>query len=207
MSNYFGPGLHFDFWWKHILAREPDTELGDSDDPENLHGEKVIDQLYDLAINEKRIMLSVFDIRQFLKKIKRSDLNKNASLILKKLTGIPPPEISDDIKQQIKTLFLKVIDLTTCSVSQRQYYPYYIYKIIDSVIPESDTETRKILSYIHLQSETTLKIVDEQWLSICDYLFEFSYKPTVKQVVSWDLQIRSETFNTTSFTDTWCILM
>ena len=45
----------------------------------------------------------------------------------------------------------------------RCYYPFYIYKIFDEIL---EGEQRRLLSYIHLQSEKTCKRCDIEWKKI-----------------------------------------
>jgi hypothetical protein len=60
----------------------------------------------------------------------------------------------------------------------RNYYPYYIYKIADSILPEDDYENRRILYYIYIQSKETVESDDLNWELICNYIPELTYKPT-----------------------------
>ena len=64
------------------------------------------------------------------------------------------------------------------SRTNRNYYPYYIYKILDAVIPESNHEYRRILYYIYLQSSTTIIQADKNWKHITEQMSEFEYKIT-----------------------------
>ena len=127
-------------------------------------------------------ILTVVDIRQILKELKRPELNKNTSLILKKLTGIGPPSIPEELEIRIENLFTKVIkaseNIKRTGRTNRNYYPYYIYKIIDIVIPETDVDNRRILYYIYIQGKETVECDDLDWEQICDQIPELTYIPT-----------------------------
>ena len=178
-SGTFNPNRHFHFWWTHILAREGDEELGGAN---NKYGEQLLNDLRTIIKKEKIIlrMLTINDIRRMLKILNKSDLNKNTSLILKKLTGIGPPNIPDNISIKVENLFTKAIDI--CEKVRknnrinRNYYPYYIYRIIESIT--DDPYILRVLYYIYIQSEETVKSDDNEWEQICYELKEIQYKPT-----------------------------
>jgi hypothetical protein len=107
----------------------------------------------------------------------RTDLNKNVPLILKKLTGVGPPQASEALAVRVENLFTKAIEVgervrRTGRVN-RNYYPFYITKIVDQEVPEEDHETRRILYYIYVQSKETVEVDDADWEQICLELPEF----------------------------------
>jgi hypothetical protein len=181
-SGTFNPNRHFYFWWSHILAKEDDTEI--NHEIEN----GLLIKLNDIIKRDKKVlrMLTIIDIRNMLKEIKKSELNKNIPLILKKLTGISPPNISEEWEIKIGNIFNKVIEI--CEYIKRDgrinrnYYPYYIYKIVDSIVPEDDFETRRILYYIYIQSKETVESDDLNWELICNHIPELTYRPTDRMV-------------------------
>lgn len=178
-SGTFNPNRHFHTWWSHILAKEDESEITNNDADNDL-----FEKLHFIIKRDKKVLrfLTVIDIRNMLRELKRSELNKNISLILKKITGIGPPSISEDVEIRVENLFNKVIE--TCenikrgSRTNRNYYPYYIYKIIDSIIPEEEFEIRRILYYIYIQSKETVEDDDLDWEQICKMIPELTYKPT-----------------------------
>ena len=182
-SGTFNPNRHFQFWWMHILAKESEEELGDSN-PQNIYGELVFEELNKIIIRDRKVLrrLTVNDIRIMLREIKKTDLNKNVPLILKKITGIGPPSISEDIAIRTENLFTKAIELgeqiKRGSRVNRNYYPYYIYKILEQLIPDSDYESKRVLYYIYIQSKETVETDDNDWEQICMELPELHYKPT-----------------------------
>jgi len=183
-SGAFNPNRHFQFWWMHILAREPEEEIGDKDDPDNLYGEKILAEIRAIVIRDRKVlrMLSVNDIRLMLREIGRTDLNKNVPLILKKITGVGPPQIIDTIAVRVENLFTKAIEaserIQRTGRINRNYYPYYIYKILDNILPVNDFENRMVLYYIYIQSKETVEADDADWEQICLELTEIVYTPT-----------------------------
>ena len=131
--------------------------------------EKLLNEIRSNYYNE---IGTISNIRDALKKMKRTDLNKNASLILEKLTGIKPPRIPIDLYQKIRYIFLKIFKQK--ELGTRIYYPFYIYQIIDKILPENDPK-RGILEFIPMQSNTTWNKNLKKWKKIypsIEYLFE-----------------------------------
>jgi hypothetical protein len=185
-SGTFNPNRHFQFWWMHILAREPEEELGDPNDPDNNYGEKLLDGLRAIVRRDRKILrfLSVDDSRAMLRELDRTNLNKDVPLILKKLTGIGPPSPPDSLGMKVEKLFSKAIEigerLRRADRTNRNYYPFYLLKILDCILPEKD-ENRRILYYIYLQSDETLAKDDDEWKAICEEMDPedgIIYKPT-----------------------------
>lgn len=145
----FNPHRHFKNWMERIIGREPEEEI-----EVKVGGKKidVIKILREDLINKNKSIehITVDDIRASLKEIKQTHLNKNTTLIAKKLTGRNPPVISDKCYQRTYDLFIRVMaarDMLNNSRCNRIYYPYYIYKIFSIVL---EGEGRKIINYIHL---------------------------------------------------------
>jgi VLTF3-like late transcription factor len=183
-SGTFNPNRHFQFWWMHILAREPEEEIGDRDDPDNQYGEKLLDRLRTMVVRDNLILrlLTVYNVRDMLREVSRTDLNKNVPLLMKKLTGVGPPQVSDALAVRVENLFTKAIEtgerIQRAGRVNRNYYPFYINKLVESLVSEEDTETRRILYYIYVQSKETVEEDDEDWEQICLELGEIEYKPT-----------------------------
>lgn len=183
-TGTFNPNRHFHYWWIHILALEPEEEIGDSKDDRNKYGETLIMQLRDIIKQKKIILrtLTVADTRKMLQNIKKTHLNKNVPLIMKKLTGYGPPRPSDDIFYKVERLFNMSLEVSANCVrsdrSNRDYYPFYILKILDAILPEDDIKNRRILYYIHIQKDDTLANDDCDWERICGCLPDIKYVPT-----------------------------
>ena len=183
-SGTFNPNRHFQFWWAHILAREPEEEIGDKSDPDNLYGEKLLLDLRAVVVRDRKVLrlLTVNDVRAMLREAGRTDLNKNVPLVLKKLTGVGPPQIADAMAVRVENLFTKAIEIgervRRPGRVNRNYYPYYIYKILDQLLAEDDFENRRVLYYIYVQSKETVEADDADWEQICIELAEIAYVPT-----------------------------
>ena len=175
MSN---PIRHFRHWWQHILAREPEEEIGDKMDPDNFYGEKVIEELKAILKSNRKVLrsITVDDMREMLKEINRTDLNKNISLLMKKLTGIGPPDISLELEQRAENIFMRMLEVGDMN---HKYHPHYIFHIMDNIIAQDDFETRRMLFYIYLQSQETIENNDVDLKIICSKLGgDIIYKPT-----------------------------
>lgn len=186
-SGSFNPNRHYHFWMEHILAREPEEELGNKDDPENVCGEKLVARLRDMVRRDRRVLrlLTVDDVRDMLKEEGRTDLNKNAPLILRRLTGVGPPQLPESICQRAEKIFSKAIEIGERvrpeGRTNRNYYPYYIYKILDAILPDEGPEARdqrRVLYYIYMQGQDTLDKNDQEWEEICEELPEIEWAPT-----------------------------
>jgi hypothetical protein len=176
-TGTFKPKNHHKVWMNHILGIEPESEV------KNLP--KVLDDMRAIIRRDNRILrlLTVDNVRSMLKELKRTELNKNTTLLLKKLTGISPPHISKEYLRESEICFMKVSEVRDnlpSKKSNRKYYPYYIYKIFDCILPRSDRESRRILFYIHLQGRNTLINNDAEWREICKRLSmkKLKYRPT-----------------------------
>lgn len=191
-SGTFNPNRHFHTWWTHILAREPEEEIGDKDNPDNQYGELLIKSLAKIVQRDGLILrlLTVNDVRAMLREIDRTDLNKNVPLILKKLTGVGPPHLSEAIAVRTENLFTKAIEVSdalemaarsdgsTLRVN-RNYYPYYISRVLEAILPVDDYESRRVFYYIYVQSKDTVEADDANWELICESLGEeIKYRPT-----------------------------
>ncbi len=189
-SGTFNPNRHFQFWWSRILAKEPEEELGDKTDNENLYGEKILKEILKLIKRDNKILrlITVNEIRVILKELNRTDLNKNVPLIMKKLTGIGPPFVSNEVALKVENLFTKVIEvgekIRKNGRVNRNYYPFYIFKIIEQILPDNH-ESKRILYYIYIQSEETVKSNEVDWEEICNLLpDELIYITTDRQKIS-----------------------
>jgi hypothetical protein len=189
-SGAFNPNRHFRGWMLRILAKEPDSELGRRGEKNNEFGEETLHQLAGLIEKDQSILLrllKVEDVRRLLIKIGRTELNKNVPLIIKKLTGRGPPDLSEDLIAKTENMFTKAIEvyeqLRPDGRVNRNYYPYYIRRILELLIPEADFEARRVFWYIYLQSEDTVIADDNTWRRICEHLqkrghAEFVFRPT-----------------------------
>jgi len=168
----------------HILAIEPIEEIGDKNDIENVYGEKIIKQIINIIKSEKKILkhTTVYDFRNILKRLKLTKYNKNIPRLMKLVTGVGPPTLSEYIYQLVIYLFTSSIELLNDIKQQKykngdndfsdkssSYYSHFIYKILEAKLAKDNPE-RRVLYYIYLQSQDTINNHDADWFSICDKL-------------------------------------
>lgn len=176
-SGCFSPSQHYEDWIRNILALESDEVLirkGSDESPAD-----VIDALRAAALRKNKMLsrLTIEDVRGLLKTVGRTDLNPHTSLILKKLTGVGPPDISKERRFEGGAMFARVLDARDGGGGgNRRYYPYYMVKIFDLILPPGDPD-RQIFKFIHLQSPITLRRNDKEWESICAET-GWKYRPT-----------------------------
>lgn len=169
-TGKFLPDRHLKSWLMHIQAKEDDSELsGSPDDP---IGEKLIDKIRSILLKDREILRLVdpYKIRNILKRLDKTKLNKNISKIMKRLTGIGPPSLSDEIVSKVSGIFSRIVEIHErihpVDKPNRNFYPYYIFKILELILPENDKETRRILFYIYLQANRTLSASDDSFRQI-----------------------------------------
>lgn len=172
----FKPQRHFKVWMERILGREPESEI-------KCPGMDIIEVIKVSIINKNRSLdkITIDDIRNVLKDINKTNLNKNTTLLAKKVTGRYPPYISDADYKSTNELFIKVMnarDDLTDTRCNRIYYPYYIYKIFNIILRP---DQRKLTNYIHLHKNNTICDNDNEWRLICDIVPELNgmYTPTI----------------------------
>ena len=168
----------------HILANEPIEEIGDKNDAENRYGEKIVKQIIDAIKSEKKVLkhTNIYDFRNILKRLKLTKYNKNIPRLMKLVTGVGPPAISENTYQLVIHLFTSSMELlndikqqkykkgdTDFSDKYSSYYSHYIYKILEAKLAKDNPE-RRILYYIYLQSQDTINSHDADWFSICQKL-------------------------------------
>lgn len=180
-SGCFSPNAHGRQWLLRLQALEAESEIGTPGDPDNQCGEKLVAELKAIAQRQRKYLelLTLEDVRGLLRLAGKTKYNRNAALLLKKLSGKSPPILSENRRVRIETLFTRIIAsrLRIAPLKpNRSYYPYYFYKIIDLEIPEDDSD-RLLLCYIHLQGEATLKENDLEWREICEDL-GLEWRPT-----------------------------
>jgi phage regulator Rha-like protein len=171
----YEPSRHCKFWVCRIQA-EGSTEISAT----------CIDQVTACAkrdgiIDRRKLMCA--QIREYLKETKFTNYNDDVPLIRKIITGIVPPQLTHDELRCLYNLFDKCVNayekVKPIGKSNKMYYPYIIYKILDHIIKNS-MRKRRILECIHLQSRDTLIANDNTWERICGIVENIDYKPTDK---------------------------
>ncbi len=126
-------------------------------------------------------------IRSYLSKsLKASKYNQHIPKIRKLVTGIEPPQLTEQETDLFYEYFGKIINIYNTKKTKVNcpYCPYFIYKILEHILRDpSHAERRKrFFSYIHLQLPNTLHEQDKIWEMICEEIPEFIYKPTIRQL-------------------------
>lgn len=107
-------------------------------------------------------------MRSYLQELRLTCYNEHTALLLKIFTGVSPPILTIQEHKDVSTKFSQVLELykETEWRDKKPYYPYFIYKIIEGIFPQP-SPTRKLLNYIHLQKDDTLKKKDLIFVEIC----------------------------------------
>jgi uncharacterized Zn finger protein (UPF0148 family) len=126
-----------------------------------------------LEIRKRRIAniadLTEEDIRQILKKLNRSKYYEHRAHILSRLNGNPPPTITPEIEEKIRTMFqdIQAPFLLYCPNDRTNFlsYSYILYKFFELL----ELDEYKIYFPL-LKSRDRLIAHDNIWKKICDYL-------------------------------------
>lgn len=126
-----------------------------------------------LEIRKRRISnvadLNEKDIREILKKLGRSKYYEHAAHILSRLNGNPPPTITPEIEEKIRTMFQEIQApfLIYCPNDRTNFlsYSYILYKFFELL----DLDEYKVYFPL-LKSRDRLIAHDQIWKKICDYL-------------------------------------
>jgi hypothetical protein len=166
-GNY-DPNRHCRMWIDRIQAKET-QEI-----PQEL-----IDKLKHMLERDSKVLNPTYVtcalIRRYFRKTGFARYNEHIPLIRAKLTGKMPPELTDQELRKISNYFDEAIRIYNMKSAEFRksncpYHPYFIYKIIEAIIPDSDHRKKGILSCIHLQSRDTLIENDNIWRIICNQL-------------------------------------
>ena len=126
-----------------------------------------------LEIRKRRISnvadLNEKDMREILKKLGRSKYYEHAAHILSKLNGNPPPTITPEIEEKIRTMFQEIQApfLLYCPNDRTNFlsYSYILYKFFELL----ELDEYKVYFPL-LKSRDRLIAHDQIWKKICDYL-------------------------------------
>jgi len=171
-GNY-DPNKHCRLWVDRIQAR--DLRVIPDDLIKQIRKLIRVDRIHD----KMRITCEL--IRKYLRKTKYTKFNEHVPLIRKILTGVAPPQLTELEKRKINIYFSKIVvacsDIDPGRKTSTNYHPYIILKILEQIIPDR-ARCKKIISCIHLQARETLIEHDRKWRKICEYIPEFTYRPT-----------------------------
>ncbi len=166
-------------WLKQLQAKEKKTI------PNEVSNE-VLKELESNRIYGDNITTE--ELRNILKRLKYSNWNKHIPLIKKIITGIEPATLTDSEETQVINYLFKSITILSelkNTIQASSSGPYFIYKIIEQILPDTDDRKIRLLSSIHLQENKTLIKNDKIWEEICLKINEinpniaFKYIPTL----------------------------
>ena len=124
-------------------------------------------------INKLRIKniaeLTDVEIRSILKKLNRSKYYEHATHILSRLNGNPPPTITPEIEEKVRTMFQEIQApfLMYCPDERTNFlsYSYILYKFFELL----ELDEYKVYFPL-LKSRDRLITHDHIWKKMCDYL-------------------------------------
>ncbi len=173
---------HGEKWLNRIQARD-NTEIKKSV-INDIKKEFIIENITDI----RKISYNL--VRNCLRKTNNTKYNEYIPLIIKIITGISPPQLTEKEYSLTLKYFNKVVNIfeqiKPKDKSNCPYHPHFFRKILEQncILPENNEEQlerkRKILSNIHIQSDNTLKKRDIIWKNICERIKVFHYSPTDK---------------------------
>lgn len=107
-------------------------------------------------------------IRKYLKEKKLTAFNNFVPFIRKVLTGISPPQLTTPELNKLYETFTQVAKILQDMRPDNNinYYPVFIFKILDEQLPLGARKVQ-IMECIHLQSENTVKVIDNLYAQIC----------------------------------------
>jgi uncharacterized Zn finger protein (UPF0148 family) len=126
-----------------------------------------------LEIKKRRIQniaeLTETGMREILKKLNRSKYYEHATHILSRLNGNPPPTITPEIEEKIRTMFQEIQApfLLYCPDDRTNFlsYSYILYKFFELL----ELDEYKVYFPL-LKSRDRLIAHDQIWKKICEYL-------------------------------------
>jgi hypothetical protein len=154
---------HFKLWIQRIQAKSKKTIK-----------ETELQKLKNIMVDDgiRLLDLNVEKMREILKKAELTKYNDDCPYLIFYFTGYSPPELSQTELKLFQVKFMRIMEMRQIlkekdgnADGNRPYYPYYIYKIAE-IIFKGNAEKLKILDYIHLQSDDTLKKNDNEFEEI-----------------------------------------
>lgn len=166
-SGSYDPSKHCKYWIDRIQGREI------SDMTEIYKTSKMIKELLDKEKIKNIDYITCELIRKYLRRCSKSTLNEHIPLIRKIITGVAPPQLTEQELQTLNIYFIKIIKIYNTIKPPNKvncpYHPYIIFKILEQVLVDG-TRKKLILTCIHLQSTQTLILNDKIWYDICAVL-------------------------------------
>lgn len=165
---------HYSFWMEKIQAKNPNP-LSDEQNDKLLYCLKR-DGYTDSLLKK----LTCEKIREYLKETQMTEFNNFAPSILKDISGITPPQLTNNENKTMELHFNKVMGVYDKMVKgrvNRPYYPFFIYKLIEYLFKDNPEKLRLLL-FIHIQRDPTLTSNDLKWSKICSELNTYESTPT-----------------------------
>lgn len=173
-----GKNIHYKKWIQRILAQELEKEIPNFE--ETVLKMKALVKKNNLIAK----LININNIRDMLRDLDLTRYNDHCALFLVKVAGIPPPNVPERYINEADSIFTSVVEISNVirndNKSNQGYYPYYIMKIFDCILPENNYEWRRILYFIHVQRKETIETNDIEWEQICAILKhpKIKYRPT-----------------------------
>lgn len=168
-SGTYDPSKHCKYWIDRIQGRDA------SDMSDIYKTAKKVKELLDKDKIKNVDYITCELIRLYLRKCSKTSLNEHVPLIRKIITGITPPQLTEQELQTLNIYFIKIIKIYNTIKPPNKincpYHPYIIFKILEQILP-NNTRKQSILKCIHLQSTQTLIWNDKIWYDICKIISE-----------------------------------
>lgn len=189
-NNGYSSNKHYKFWIEKTLAEER-KELSEETSI------KIKDKIKQKNIKYGKIRYR--QMRQILKELHLTELNKHIPWLMKNFNGLSPPTYSFNEKKKNAIIFDKIIaihdKIQDDDRNNRRYYPFFILKAAENQFQVLPTDTKeeaaykreklRIALFIHLQNSGTVKKHDAKYKEICEYHKQYYpnedplfYKPT-----------------------------
>lgn len=158
--NGYDFGRHLRFWMERLQAQE-----------HKIFDDVMLDDIRACMSRDHvaPIELTCVQMRAYLKETAHTAYNDHVPLLVVTFGGRAPPRYDFQEVRDITIKFNKIINYyhkINPNGSNRPYYPYFIYKIVEEKFCDNPEKLR-LLDYIHLQSEDTIKKNDGYYAEIC----------------------------------------
>ena len=158
--NGYDFGRHFKFWMERLQALEHKI-FNDGD----------LARIKECIVRDRTLNCEITCVRMrgYLKELGLTEYNDHVPLLVKMFGGQGPPQYDFQETRDIAIKFNKIINLyhkVNPNGSNRPYYPFFIYKIVEHKFRDNPEKLR-LLDYIHLQSDDTIKKNDSYYEQIC----------------------------------------
>ncbi len=127
--------------------------------------DKITNELNRLNIQDKSLV-NIRMVKNILKKYKLHTYYEHVSYITAQISGIPPPTLSHDTEEYLKTVFIEIEKLFEKYKPKNRMnflsYPYVLHKIF-----QIHGNTKVLCYFPLLKSKEKIKVHDKIWEKIC----------------------------------------